>query len=49
MALYFGMVDKIYMKSQKTAGLIPVFTASIWIAGYIENDLRGAASTFGPV
>ena len=25
-----------------------MFTASIWVAGYIENDLRGAASTFGP-
>jgi len=32
----------------KDSEINSIFTASIWIAGNVENELRGAASTFGP-
>ena len=32
----------------KDEGVNAIFAASIWIAGFIDNELRGAGSTYGP-
>ena len=32
----------------KGSGINSIFAASIWIAGVVDNELRGAASTYGP-
>ncbi|MBX2821342.1 MAG: T9SS type A sorting domain-containing protein [Rhodothermaceae bacterium] len=46
-ALFWNGGQNLY-EVPKDSRINSVFTASIWIAGFVESELRGAASTFGP-
>lgn len=46
-ALFWSGGQNLY-EVPKGSGINSIYSASIWIAGNIDNELRGAASVFGP-